>query len=56
MQKFLGRIEREMTKYGQIQRFYLLIMKKKDDKKKKMHIEFEDIEQFLKDNGLDHAE
>ena len=56
VQKFMGRIEREMTKYAQIQRFYLLIMKKKDDRKKKMHIEFEDIEEFLVSKGLDPAE
>ena len=49
----MGRIEREMTKFAQIQRFYLLIMKKKDDTKKKMHIEFEDIEEFLYSKGMD---
>ena len=31
-------------------------MKKKDDRKKKMHIEFEDIEEFLVSKGLDPAE
>lgn len=31
-------------------------MKKKDDRKKKMHIEFEDIEEFLRDNGLDDVD
>ena len=41
-----------MSKYEQIQRFYLLIMKRIDGGKRKMHIDWEDIEKFLKDNGV----
>jgi len=48
VEKFLGRIDREINKYALIQRFYLLIQKKCEGK----NPEFDDIFNFLEANGM----
>ena len=48
IEKFLGRIDREINKYALIQRFYLLIQKRCEGKSP----EFEDIFNFLEANGM----
>lgn len=49
VEKFIGRIEREMNKYAMIQRFYLLCIKAKEQKKN----QFDEVKDFLKTKGLD---
>ena len=53
-EKFIGRIEREMTKFAMIQRFYLRIIKIIEEKKKSKEgrDDLEDMHEFMISKGL----